>query len=505
MNRTTQTVGVMMIAAALGAPLAAAAQVVPPTPKTPPTPAPAPVVRPAPIVIPADVLANIAMIDARAIAEGVQGAVAAVSALDVAQVREAARGAELAAAQAARFDLFHPTVVQTLPHFDFAHNFEFNELQTTVWQTSSSESNYNSGRDLVGRGQYDAAIVRLDRVIAARGRNVDGALYWKAYAQFRMGKKDDAIATIATLRKDHPQSRYLNDAKALEADVRKADPSTLDDDELKLLAINAMQHQDPERAVPLLEGVLNSSNTLRVKKQALYVLALSNHPRAQQILLNYAKGASNPDLQLEAIRYFTANRNNKPSAQNLMDIYQSTDDPSVKLAIIGALRSSGNTAMLSTIVNSTNSPLTIRTSALNSLTGVLSPQDLWSLYEKEQSKELKMQMVSAFGSMDAVDYLNRILKSEKDPEIRRRAIRSLGGRKADKTGQVLVDMYAGEVDVENRRTIISALSSQNNAEGLVAIARKETTLTLKRDIVARLSAMAPKNKVAADYLMEIIR
>ena len=503
MNRTTQTVGVMMIAAALGAPLAAAAQVVPPTPKTPPTPAPAPVVRPAPVVIPADALANIAMIDARALAEGVQGALNAVSALDVAQVREVARSAEIAAAQAARFDLLHPTTLFEPAHFEFAHNFD--ELQQTIYTTSSSEGNYNSGRDLVGRGQYDAAIVRLDRVIAAKGRNVDGALYWKAYAQFRLGKKDDAIATIGTLRKDHPQSRYLNDAKALEADVRKADPSTLDDDELKLLAINAMQHQDPERAVPLLEGVLNSSNTLRVKKQALYVLALSNHPRAQQILLNYAKGASNPDLQLEAIRYFTANRNNKPSAQNLMDIYQSTDDPSVKLAIISALRSSGNTALLSGIVTSANSPMMIRTSALNSLTGVLSPQDLWTLYEKESSKELKMQMVSAFGSMDAVDYLNRILKTEKDPEIRRRAIRSLGGRKADKSGQMLVDMYAGEVDVENRRTIISALSSQNNAEGLVAIARKETTLTLKRDIVARLSEMAPKNKVAADYLMEIIR
>jgi tetratricopeptide (TPR) repeat protein len=495
----------MMIAAALGAPIAAAAQVVtvPPTPPAPKVP-PTPVVRPAPVVVPAETLANIAMIDARAIADGVQGALNAISTLDVAQVREAARSAEIAAAQAARFDLLHPTVFEPA-HFDFSHNFEFGELQQSLFTTSSSEGNYNSGRDLVGRGQYDAAIARLDRVIAAKGRNVDGALYWKAYAQFRLGKKDDAIATIATLRKDHPQSRYLNDAKALEADVRKADPSTLDDDELKLLAINAMQHQDPERAIPLLEGVLNSANTLRVKKQALYVMALSNHARAQQILLNYAKGASNPDLQLEAIRYFTANRNNKPTAQNLLDIYQGTDDLAVKQAIIGALRTSGNTAALGTIVNSTNTPLVIRTSALNSLTGILSPQDLWTLYEKEQSKELKMQMISAFGSMDAVDYLNRIIKTEKDPEVRRRAIRSLGGRKADKTGQMLVDMYAGEVDVENRRTIISALSNQNNAEGLVAIARKETTLTLKRDIVARLSEMAPKNKVAADYLMEIIR
>ncbi len=503
MNRTTQTMGVMMIAAALGAPLAAAAQVVavPPVPPAPRTP-PVPMVQPAPVVIPADALANLAMIDARAIADSVQSAVATI---DMAQVRDAARAAEVTAAQAARFDLFHPTIVE-MPRFDFGGNFDFGPFdQATVWQTSTGDSNYNSGRDLVGRGQYDAAITRLDRVIAAKGRNIDGALYWKAYAQFRMGKKDDAIATIAMLRKDHPQSRYLNDAKALEADVRKADPSTLDDDELKLLAINAMQHQDPERAVPLLENVLNSTNTLRVKRQALYVLALSNHPRAQQILLSYAKGASNPDLQLEAIRYFTANRNNKPSAQNLLDIYQSTEDLAVKQAILGALRSSGNTVALSNIVNSTNSPLVVRTSALNSLTGILSPQDLWTLYEKEQSKELKLQMVSAFGSMDAVDYLQRIIKTEKDPEVRRRALRSLGGRKADKSGQILVDLYGTETDVENRRTIISALSNQNNAEGLVAIARKETTLALKRDIVARLSEMAPKNKVAADYLMEIIK
>ena len=53
--------------------------------------------------------------------------------------------------------------------------------------------------------------------------------------------------------------------------------------------------------------------------------------------------------------------------------------------------------------------------------------------------------------------------------------------------------------------MISALASQNNAEGLVAVAKKETSLDLKRDIVAKLSEMAPKSKAAADYLMEIIK
>ena len=160
-----------------------------------------------------------------------------------------------------------------------------------------------------------------------------------------------------------------------------------------------------------------------MKRQALYVLALSTQPRAYQILLNYAKGGGNPDLQLEAISYLTANRNKQTNAADLMAIYQSTQDTDVKLAIINALRTTRNQLALTNIMSSSNSPTIVRTSALNGLTGILSPQDLWTLYEKETNKDLKLQMVSAFGSMQAVDQLTRIVKSEKDPEVRRRALR----------------------------------------------------------------------------------
>ena len=158
-----------------------------------------------------------------------------------------------------------------------------------------------------------------------------------------------------------------------------------------------------------------------------------------------------------------------------------------------------------TIVNTTGSPLAVRASALNGLSGVLSPAELWSLYEKETNKDLKLQMVSAFGAMQALDQISRIARTEKEPEVRRRAVRMLGNMKSDKTGQMLIDMYAADPDVEIRKSVITALSVQNNAEGLVAIARKESSLALKTDIVRRLSEMAPKSKVAADYLMEIIK
>ena len=61
-----------------------------------------------------------------------------------------------------------------------------------------------------------------------------------------------------------------------------------------------------------------------------------------------------------------------------------------------------------------------------------------------------------------------------------------------------------EEDVENKKTIVSALMSQNNGEALVTIARKETNMTLKRDIVSKLSTMS-RNKAAMDYMLEIIK
>ena len=487
----TRAIFVMMLAVMTGAASVAAAQVTPPVPPTPPAaPAPAPV----PVVLPQVLdLATIAAID--------EARIASLDALRAMPDMQVITRDALDRARVAREDMRRD--------YNFDFNFDFqNDMQ--YMRTTESGGNYESGKNYLNRRQYDQAIARFDRVIAAKGANVDGSLYWKSFAQFKLGKADDALATIAMLRKDHPQSPYNSDAKALEAEVKRRggqpiNPADVDDDELKIMAIQGLMNTDPARAIPLLEGVLNGTNSLSVKRSALYTLAGSKDPKAHQILLGYAKGGGNPDLQLEAIRYLAANRDNKTTSTELMQIYSTTPSTEVKLAVIRALQSSGANSALTTIMNSNNSPVVVRQQALSGLSGQINPDELWSLYQKETNKELKMSMVSLFGSMDAADHLNRIVTTEKDPEIRRRAVRSLGNRKAEKSGQMLVNMYAGEQDLETRRTIISALSTQNNAEGLVAIARKETTLDLKKEIVRKLSDMAPKSKVAADYLMEIIK
>ena len=383
--------------------------------------------------------------------------------------------------------------------------------QNGVVVTSSRSSDpYSVAISQLERRQYEQAIATFDRVIAGKGAKSDAAFHWKAFSQFRLGRWDDSLATIGHLRRDFPQSRYLAEAKMLEADVRRfsgqtLNPAQIDDDEIKLIALSGLQRTDPVRAIPLVEQVLNANNSLAVKKRALFVLAQSDQPRAQEVLLSYAKGQGSPDLQATAISYVASRRGGSATGRELSQIYDATSDLAIRMAIINAFRTAGNKQSLISVAGDHAAPHPLRERAVTSLNGLISPQELMALYQKESNRDLRIQMVNVFSSMRAVDQLMQIVKTEKEPAVRQRAIRALGGVAPEQSGRLLSDLYDANTDVDTRRSIITALGSQSNAEGLIAIARKETSLNLKGEIVRRIADLAPKNKAAADYLAEIIR
>ena len=63
-------------------------------------------------------------------------------------------------------------------------------------------------------------------------------------------------------------------------------------------------------------------------------------------------------------------------------------------------------------------------------------------------------------------------------------------------------LYERDRDTAVKRAVINALFVQGNAESMVALARKESSAEMKREMVQKLSLM--KSKVATDYLLEIL-
>jgi HEAT repeat protein len=345
----------------------------------------------------------------------------------------------------------------------------------------------------------------FDRVAQMKATKVEGALYWKAFSQNRLGQRSEALATIAELSKNYPNSPWRKQAAVLEAEVRRdigqpARPQDAGDDEVKLLALQALQNTSPEQAVPILEKTLEGTASPKVKQRALFVLAQSNSPRAREVLRNYAKGSSTPDLQNQAIRYLGVHGGAEAQAV-LGEVYASTTDVDVKRRILRSFMTSGAKDRLLKAAQGEQNP-DLRAEAVNQLGNMGAHEELWQLYQKESAVDVKRRIIRGMQNGGSVDRLIDLAKSEQNPELRRDVVRALGVTRSSRTGDVLVQIYNTDTNVDIRKQVVNALFIQENATALVALARKEQDQSMRKEIVSRLSNM--RSKVATDYMIELL-
>jgi HEAT repeat protein len=480
------------------------------TPKPAPVP-PAPMPAPAPKVMPTVVvpeLADLYQFDAQELKARAMMAAEQAQALSI--NREAISEASRKAMEDARAQMENLRVAKFDRPFLYDMNFNFDQQFATTYSSDSERSFYERGKSALDQRQYEQAITRFDQAIALKGTRQDGAMYWKAFAYYKLGRSAEATATLNDLQKQFKDSKYSKDAKALEAEVKRSAgqpvrPENEDDDDLKLLAIQSLQNSDPDRAIPLLENVLNSATSLKVKNRALYVLALSSQPQAHTILVNIAKGGT-PDLQLTAIRYLAQNsRNGKnpTTSAELKEIYNSAQNDDVKRAVLQAFGSSGDRMAIVSLMGGTQ-VMDLRREGINQLGNAQAGPELWEMYQKEQDKQLKMSILSALGNMGAYDKIIEVAKTEKDADLRRRAIRSLGNMRAERSGAALSEIYGSLSNVDDKKAVVRSLSNQNNADAMIAIYRKESNFEIKKQIVSSLGNM-PKNEAAKAFLLEILK
>jgi hypothetical protein len=365
---------------------------------------------------------------------------------------------------------------------------------------------YSDGREALDEDRFDKAADKFSQLAELNGPQTDAALYWKAYAENKLGKRDSALTTIADLKKRFAQSRWLKDAGALEIEVKQstgqpAHPESQPDEELKMLAIQGLMNSDPTRAMPLLEKVLNGPGTPKEKSKALFVLAQNGSPQSREILARIARGESNPDLQRKAVEYLGL-FGGQQSRQTLADIYTSTNDPSIKRAILRSYMIGGDKEHLLAAAKG-EKDASLRADAIRQLGLVHAPNELRQLYQTETSADVKKDILQAFFLSGDSKFLAEAAQGEKDPDIRRAAIHNLGLIGSEDARQALPMLYAKETDRDNKMTVLNALFIQGNAHALVAIARGEKDPELKKMAVSKLSLM--NSKEGNDYLMEILQ
>jgi hypothetical protein len=296
---------------------------------------------------------------------------------------------------------------------------------------------YDEGREALDEDQFQEAERSFTELVTLNGPQTDAALYWMAYAQNREGKKEAALGTIGELKKRYPQSRWKKDGEALEIEVRsstgaRANPEAQNDEDLKLLALQGLMNSNPEKAISLVEGILNGAGSPRVKSKALFVLAQNGSPQSEEVLGKIARGQSNPDLQRKALSYL-ATFGGRQAGKILAEVYRTSNDMEIKRAVIRSYIISGDHEQLGALAK-TEPNAELRKEAIRNLGIVGGQSELQSMYAKETDRGVKEEILNAyFIGGDAKDLI-AAARAEKDPELKKKAVEKLslmGSKEAD--------------------------------------------------------------------------
>ncbi len=231
------------------------------------------------------------------------------------------------------------------------------EASPAVPNAAESNDAYAIGTKALNEQRWADAVKSFDSVIDAKGKRVDAALYWKAYALQKTNQGPLALATCYQLRAQYTASAWNKDCTALTIALQQPgiapvpplainDPSsqsgygngrsTDPDTDLKILALNSLLHQDPARAMPILRSILTGDRPASLKKQAIFVLAQSKAPEAEAILHDAVTGKLNPELQRQAIQMMAVFQG-KRANDTLIEVYRSTSDTRIKKSVITAI------------------------------------------------------------------------------------------------------------------------------------------------------------------------
>jgi tetratricopeptide (TPR) repeat protein len=364
---------------------------------------------------------------------------------------------------------------------------------------------YAQGTAALDQRDWDTAAKTFERAAALKGERADAALYWRAYALQKSGRRDEALQSIAALRSAYPRSRWIKDAAALDLEIRQASGQapavdTAGTDDLKLMALGGLMNADPARALPLIKQMLARSPTDAVRDRAMFVLAQSGSPEARQVLLDMAKGNADAEVQATAIRYLGLFGGNE-SRQALVEIYGATANTQARKAVLNALMLAGAREQLTAIARRETSP-ELRREAINQLGVSGARTELDQLYQQEKTPEVRQAVINALFVSGAVDQMTALATKETDAELRRDAVQRLGLMGMG-TAATLKEIYANERDPRVKGAVLHAFFVQGNAAALVEIARHEQDPGRKKDAVQMLSLM--NSKEATDYMMELLK
>lgn len=269
------------------------------------------------------------------------------------------------------------------------------EPPAAAWPQDQGDSLYRAGREALNAGRYERAAAAFDRIADRYPRSAyaGDALYWAAFARYRLGGTSNLKAALRRLAQQadrYPQAATRKDGDVLAARINgelarlgnadaaesvyvaavppvppappaaaapgvsgavPAVPSAApagagaqggcaggEDDDVRLAALNALLQMDSERALPILKQVLQRRDacSAELRRKAVFLVSQKRGPGVEDILLNAAR--NDPDREVRTQAVFWLSQVNTDRAVSALDsVLLGSHDPDVQEKAIFAL------------------------------------------------------------------------------------------------------------------------------------------------------------------------
>lgn len=241
---------------------------------------------------------------------------------------------------------------------------------------------YQTARAALSRGDYNEAARLFGRIVEQEpgSEYAPDALYWRAFALYRVGGTDAlglALEALDLQAERFPDAATLGDARALRTRIMgelasrgdaeaaervvsaagggasggvgvsrgvtvspspRAGDCPDEESEMRIAALQALMRMDAERALPILERVLEQRDecAVELRERAVFVIAEGGSDRAQDILLNVARTDPSPAVRAKAV-FWLSEVDDPRAVDALEDILTRSDDQELREKALFAL------------------------------------------------------------------------------------------------------------------------------------------------------------------------
>lgn len=363
---------------------------------------------------------------------------------------------------------------------------------------------FRQGRSAIEREDWEDAAAKFDGYIAGypKGRDVDAALYWLAYALKKQRKFQAADERLERLLGEFPRSTWADDARAMQAEIapqtgKKVELEGIADDELKMVALQSLFQSDPQRAAVYVREILKTDSraSRELKETAVNLLGQRQDADSFALLSDIARSQPDPELRASAIHRLGQFRG-EAALDELLKIYDAERDTDVKSRVLHSLSQNNSPRaygkLLDVARGGDNAEL--RQTAIHWIGQRRDAQvfdDLMRILNTDRNEEIGARILHSLSQMPDARAEAKLLEvarssSGNSTHLRTQAIHWLGQKRREGIVEELMSIFRADRNEEIRGAVLHALSQNNSPrsrELLLDIARTSDDMQSRRQAI----------------------